>query len=85
MVIHHLKWPVPSGPVEPHPERLAISTLPSPERATREEGDAATRPMEAMRATMVEKRIVATWGSGRWRVEERRRELTEAELGSRAD
>lgn len=63
-VIHQMKWPSPSGPVEPHPERLASEMLPSPERATSDasagagEGVAETRAAEVTRARMVEKRMV---------------------------
>ncbi len=60
-VIHHTKWPSPSGPVEPHPERLASEMLPSPERATSDasagEGVAETRAAEVTSARMVEKRM----------------------------
>lgn len=74
-VIHQMKWPSPSGPVEPHPERLASEMLPSPERATSDasagEGVAETRAAEVTRARMVEKRIVNRgWvvvkASGEW-------------------
>lgn len=65
-VIHQMKWPGPSGPVEPHPERLESSTVLSPERATIEasadEGTAETNATEVARATMVEKRMVAKAG-----------------------
>lgn len=72
-VIHQMKWPSPSGPVEPHPERFASEMLPSPERATSDaspgEGVAETRAAEVTRARMVEKRMVGRVvgsGEGEW-------------------
>ena len=65
-VIHQTKWPSPSGPVEPQPERLASAMLPSPERATRDasagDGVAETMAAEVTRARMVEKRMVREVG-----------------------
>lgn len=54
--MYHIKWPVPKGPEDPHPERLiAVASRASMGSATT--GVAATRPIDETSATRVEKRI----------------------------